>query len=144
MSKRGLRFYAYSQQQVGRPYGLGQADCLTLLLDLCEHAGVPVPESFEGVTRESYADLYRTDPRRANEILMQFLESVADPIPTERTITGDILVAVPRHQPDHEPFLLIRAGGDRVLGAFADRGRVDLGPIRGYQVLRAYRLRRPQ
>lgn len=141
MSRRRLRFYQFSRQHVGQPYTLGTADCLTLLLDLCEHIGISIPDSFDGVTRETYADLYASNPERAGRILLKFVCAVAQPIATNKTMTGDILFAVPRHEPNYEPFVLLHAGGDRVLGAFQDRGRVDLGPIRGYKIIRAYRLR---
>lgn len=140
MGKRtkGLRFAEFTGRSVGRPYKLGETDCLSLVLSFLDHAGVEIPDSFDGVTRENYPALYRVDPRRAKEILLRWITTVGEEIPPSHAFTGDILVVRVKGKEDWG--IEIHAGGDLALGAFAKQG-IGLETLRGYDILKAYRIR---
>jgi len=129
---------------VGAPYALGKEnegggfDCLSLILWFCEKVGIDPPESFEGVTRESYAKLYKLDRDKANAVFLRFIATLGDEIPASRAFAGDILVCTPKTSGGLA--VGIHGGGDNLLAAFESRG-VTLANLRAYRILKAYRIR---
>jgi hypothetical protein len=143
MEKKKLHFAEWSARHVGKSYGLGEADCCNIVLDLCDYLGVPA-EEFEGVTRQTYADFYRNDPVGAKATFARWVATVADQVDPAFISTGDLLEATLLHDDDlSHRFIAIYAGGDRILSAFDLKKRgIRTMSIRGYKIIAAYRLRR--
>ena len=67
-------------------------DCLNFLLFFYEDMGFVFPDQFEGVTRKTYAELWKSDNQRAKEIMKRFLFSVGDEINPHYMLRGDLLI----------------------------------------------------
>ena len=144
MKKRHrIPFTTWSLKHLGKPYRLGENDCLTLVMDFCKSAGVDVPDEFEGIRKDAYAEFYQRDPAAAHETFIRWVANIGDEINPSHAFTGDVLVMRPKGSTESKwPSVAIHAGGDRIIGAYADRRcRVELGPLRGYEVIKAYRIR---
>lgn len=64
---------------IGAPYKLGGQskddgfDCLSFIVNANKERGLPIPESYKGITLDSYADLWNKDRNEAKKILMDFI-----------------------------------------------------------------------
>ena len=98
-----------------RKYALGDPsrgiDCANLLFGVYEDLGLILPQEFEGVTRESYADLFRSDPAKASAIFYRFLWSLGRSVEINFSVRGDLMVFKRRN----EVFPGISLGGGNVL-----------------------------
>ena len=81
---------------VGIPYVLGGAasgrglDCFSSIYRYLAELGQDLPDEFKGLTLETYAGLFVEDPLQAKEIMVEFIDSVADPIDLSEAFAGDI------------------------------------------------------
>jgi len=127
---------------VGTPYKLGGwsreegFDCLSLMLSIADDRGIEVPEEFEGVTRETYAELWETNKKKAERLLFKFAASLGQEIPPHRAFAGDLLIA--KSKADGSLVLAIHAGQSLMLSAFTDTG-VDLVGLDHYEIKKAYK-----
>jgi len=132
-------FAELTARLVSRPYRLGEVDCFSTILVYLQARRVPLPAEFEGQTRHTYPDLYKTDPEGAKALAIRFLESVLDEVPPHTAIAGDILVL---RLPGNPPFLAIDGGNGQVVAASVEHGVRPLAK-RHYKVERCFRCPRP-
>ena len=138
-----LRFAEWSGRHLGKAYVLGLNDCLSLAIDFCEHVGIEVPDEFEGVTRDGYASFYKEAPGTAFRIFCRWIATIADRIDPAFIFTGDLMIVRPKSDGETKgEMVVIHSGGDRIMGAFHNLGRIDYSSVRAYDILRAYRLKR--
>lgn len=136
-------FSLWSQGRIGKSYELGKTDCLSVVLDLCGLLGVLVPDEFEGVPKAGYAEFYRKNPDGAMEVFARWIATVADEVHPSKMFTRDILLVRARTTGTGKVSVMIHAGRNRMMSAFAGRvRRVELALIDDYEVLKVYRLRR--
>ena len=123
---------------IGRPYQLGITDCFSAVLEYIASCGYQIPDSFEGVTRDDYADLFEADPGAAKALMVRFVDRLLDEVPPGHAFAGDILLLRLRGQ---LPFLAIDGGNGNIIAASESRG-VGVSPRRSYTTERAWRCRR--
>jgi len=140
--KKKLRMAEMTSGLVGAKYSLGNGsfsngyDCVSLLLDVAKKRNLPVPDVFEGITRETYSALWNTNKPRAKATLFRFLASLGEKIKPKFAFTGDLLIL--KNKETGELTIGIHAGGDKVLSAFTDAG-VALASLQAYTIKQAYR-----
>ncbi|MEW6670234.1 MAG: hypothetical protein AB1427_00940 [Thermodesulfobacteriota bacterium] len=138
MYNRKLKMAELTSKLVGSPYELGRCDCLTTVLYFCEAWGVPLPEEFEGITRETYAAVYSKDPDAAQAAFGRFVAMLGTEVPPERVLTGDFLILQARD--GQKTGVAVCAGAGNAISAFAGK-RVAVVSLRAYTIKKAYRWR---
>lgn len=127
-----------TRKLVGRGYILGTNDCFSLILNYLSMNGVTVPDNYEGISRDTYADLFTNDPGKAKKLMVSFLDNLLETVPSAEAFAGDILLLV---VPGELPFLAINAGNGRVIGAAPSKGVCQL-PANKYEIVRVWRCQR--
>lgn len=141
-----LKLSQFTARFVGAPYRLGGQrpaeglDCLSLILEAARHRRIPVSDEFEGVTRETYAELWETDREGAKKKLLRFVLSLGEEIPPSMAFAGDLLIIKPKKGGNgrDRSVLGIHAGNDLVLSSFTDAG-VRLANLQDCEIVRAIR-----
>ena len=141
----GGSFAAVIGRLVGRPYALGEMgrglDCFSSIYAYLGEAGQELPDEYQGLTLQTYADLFREDPGRAKEIMCEFMGSVADEIEPGLARVGDVLLLKCRTKPEAGPALGIHGGGGNVVTSSREHG-VTVYKLKNYTIERAWRCRR--
>jgi len=143
--KKRLNMVGVTSQFVGSPYALGHAsrsqgfDCISLLLAMANKMDLPVPDEFEGVTRETYPELWNTDKEKAKAVLFRFLATLGEEVKPKFAFTGDLLIL--KNRQTGTLTIGIHAGGDKIMSAFTDVG-IKVIDLRLYKIKRAFRWRR--
>jgi len=132
-----LRMAELTSQIVGKPYKLGEWDCLGVVLFFCDNWGISIPENFEGYTKENYIQLFIDNPKRAKEIFFRFIASLGKEVDPKRTMPGDFLII----ETNGETGVCINVGGGNILSALLEKG-IDVVSMKTYTVLKAYRWRK--
>jgi len=122
---------------VGKQYSLGTDDCFSLIIKYLRNCGIDIPGEYMGLTMETYADLFRTDPARAKEVMVALMDELMIAARPEEAFAGDILLLALNEAP---PFLAIHSGNGRVLAATEGRGVCQLS-INRYEIVRVWRCR---
>lgn len=128
---------------IGAPYKLGGHnakegfDCYSLFLAACDYWGAHIPDAFDGLTLENYAERFRQDPDGTKKILFRFLGTIGQEIRPSRAFAGDLLVTTVKGS--DIPGIGIHAGNDGILAAYRERG-VAVMPLRAYNIIKAYRV----
>ncbi len=97
--------------------------------------GVAIPDEYEGITRDTYKDLFLKDPGKAKEIMLRFIGDYLEEIPPHKALAGDILLLSLRST---MPFLAIAGGNGNIVAASVEHG-VSVTPRKHYTIQRAYR-----
>lgn len=143
--RKRLNMVRVTSQFVDSPYALGQAsrsqgfDCISLLLGMAAKMDLSVPDEFEGVTRETYPELWDTNKEKAKAVLFRFLSTLGKEITPAFAFTGDLLIL--KNRQTGTLTIGIHAGGDKIMSAFTDVG-VKVIDLRLYKIKRAFRWRR--
>lgn len=130
-----------SFKYLGTPYKLGGRnideglDCLSFVLSLANELKVEIPESFEGIDRANYEELWQTDPEKAKKIFIRFVSSLGKVIPAEKAFATDLLIITPKKGNIQ---VGMHAGGDCILSAFIDKG-IALASLRAFKIIKAIR-----
>lgn len=138
----------YTSKIIGRPYRLGGsadargADCFSSIWDyLFQRLGPEkLPEQYEGLTMNTYADLYKEDPEQAKCIMIRLMKDLLHEIHPNKAAAGDILRLECKLGDDVEvvDFLAIDVGNGKFIMATESRGLV-IWPKRFYKVRAAWR-----
>lgn len=123
---------------VGLEYELGRMDCFSMIINYLILRGETIPDSFQGQTMATYADLFKTDPVRAKEIMLDLMVFLLDEIAVVKAFAGDVLLL---ELSDYPPFLAIDGGNGVVVAASPTRGVSPIGKNL-YTVRRAFRCRK--
>ena len=140
---RKLRLAELTSRLVGAPYKLGGHgvdtgfDCYSLLLAACDFWNTEVPRAFDGLTVDNYPERFRADPDGTKQILFKALASMGKEIKPSEAFAGDILVTSTKGTNFFG--VGIHAGGDSILATYLERG-VQIMPLRGYNIIKAYRV----
>lgn len=133
----------YTSKIVGIPYKLGGmagengADCFnTIWAYLSERINLPV--EYEGLTIDTYAELYERDPDQAKCIMIRLMKDLLEEIPPHQAIAGDILLVNIKLGVSVADFLAIDGGNGKIVIATEEDG-VSLWPKRFYIIKEAYR-----
>jgi len=139
-----LNLSKLTAKYVGTPYKLGGQtiaeglDCLSLMLNIGRDLKIPLPEEFEGITRENYGDYWLTYPDKAKLRFSRFVSTLGESVPIEKAFAGDFLVFTYKDGPI---MIGLHAGQDLLLSAFADIGKIAVVSFRDYQIKRVIRWR---
>jgi len=129
---------------MGKPYALCSddgLDCFRLVVEHLRKQGVDVPYTFGGYSMDNYGELYTMDKKRAQGVMLAFLNKLLDKVPVSRTLAGDVLVCSNKNQPD-ELFLTINAGNGNMIAVTYSVGVTQLPiGVGGYMIEEAYRCR---
>ena len=130
---------------VGRPYALGDQgrglDCFSSIYAYMAEAGQELPDEYQGLTLQTYADLFRADPARAKTIMCEFMGAVTDEIEPGKARVGDVLLLKCRTKPEAGPALGIHGGGGNVVTSSREHG-VTVYKLKNYTIERAWRCRK--
>lgn len=141
----GRTFAALISRIVGTPYALGDhargLDCFSSIYAYMAEAGQELPGEYEGLTLETYADLFRADPGKAKEVMVGFMGAVADEIDPARARVGDVLLLKSISRPEADAFLGIHGGSGHVVCSSREHG-VTVYRTKNYKIERAWRCRR--
>lgn len=135
-----MNLSAISKHLVGRGYDLGTMDCFSLTLEYLILRGCEIPEEFMGQTRDTYADLFLSDPKKAKSIMIKFMEHYTDEIPASKCFAGDMVLM---SSAGSLPFLAIDGGNGNCIGATECSG-VRVLPMRFYDIEKVFRWRKAQ
>jgi len=126
---------------MGTPYALGSktGDCFSLVVSYLDFRDIPIPDAFEGVTLETYADLYAADPAGAKEAMVRFISQTLTEIPVHKAFAGDILLLQLKDS-EALPFLAIHGGQSSIIAASPECGVMPWA-IDHYIVRRAWTCR---
>lgn len=132
-----MKLSTLSKQYIGKEYDLGHCDCFSLVRNYLSDQGVTLPAEYSGIDIVTgYAKLWKLEPEKAKELMVNFFAEFTDKIPSFRMKAGDILhLALGTGH-----FCGIHAGNGHVMGASPEYG-VTLFKISNYQVLGVYRCR---
>lgn len=138
---RKLCLAEITAKYVGAPYKLGASsmeegyDCITLLLALAEDFGVELPDSFEGLTRDTYATAWQKDQDK--QLMLRFINFLGTE--TEHARPGDILIVEGKNG-----ITVGISGGNRsFLSSFMDIG-VRVISLQPYIIRKAFKWGRDQ
>lgn len=123
-----------SSHLVGLGYELGKMDCFSLIVEYMKMRGCKIPETFEELTLETYADLFIIDPAKAKEIMIRFMQSQTDELSIGECFAGDIALL----SCDDTIFLSIVGGNGTCIGATTEYG-VRVLPMNIYKIKRVFR-----
>jgi cell wall-associated NlpC family hydrolase len=141
--RKNLRLAELTSRLVGAPYKLGGHgvregfDCYSLMLAVCDFWGADAPKVFRDLTVDNYPERFRQDPNGTKEILFEALASTMKEVKPSQAFAGDILITSTKGTNTFG--IGIHAGGDSMLASYLERG-VQLMPLRGYNILKAYRV----
>ncbi|WP_041281518.1 DUF6950 family protein [Desulfocurvibacter africanus] len=135
-------FARLTSELLGREYELGRWDCFALVLHWLELRGVQVPEQFEGVGRDDYAELFRRAPEEAKALMGRFFDTILEPCDPRHVQPGDILLVRPLFS-EAPAFTVVYAGNGQALSAVEGIGTnkftlTRYEPVRGWQCPRQY------
>lgn len=147
MSKRPhICLAEITRAYVDRPYALGRAcseglDCFSFVYDYMARLGMDLPAEWRGLTLQSYADLYQSDPEEAKRIMVEFIGEHAQEIAPVQAFAGDILL-LQLTGTSTLPFLAVHGGQTVCLAASPEFG-VRPWDLHNYTIERAWRCRKP-
>ena len=98
--------------------------------------GIELPEEFNGVTLDTYKQLFQDEPAKAKKVMVEFIDSVLEPIPGYKAIPGDIYLLSLEKNP--LPFLAICAGNANIISVTESKG-VTVFPLKTYKIERAWK-----
>lgn len=135
----------YTSEILGRPYRLGGAagetgaDCFNTLWAYLQmrYGAENLPTEYEGLTIDTYADLYQKDPEQAKCIMIRLIKDILSEISPERAVAGDILRVECKLGVDVIDFPAIDAGNGKLLISTQDEG-VCVVNKRFYHIREAY------
>lgn len=140
-----LKLAELTTRLVGQPYALGSQqglDCFSAVVEYLRTRGVEVPADFEGHSTTEYKALFLSDPSEAKRLMVELVSSLLDEILPSFAFAGDILLArTPGSETLSQSFLAIHGGNGCMLAATEEKGIYPL-PIRVYEIVRAFRIRR--
>lgn len=125
---------------VGTPYTLGKMDCFMLIITYLRKKGIDIPEQYEGLTLNTYKDLFERDAQASKDIMIGFMDSILQPVMPRKAGPGDILLLKLRGRPKELPFLAINGGNSVVIFVIEEKGVVAF-PLRYYSMLRGWTCR---
>lgn len=134
----------YTSTITGLPYKLGGpadvkgADCFSVVWDYLLYKNINLPNEYEGLTIDTYAQLYRTDPEQAKCIMIRLMKDLLMEIPPHSAVAGDILRLECKLGADVVDFLAIDGGNGRFIMA-TEKSGVTIWKKRFYNVREAYR-----
>lgn len=144
VGKKSKRLAILTSNLVGAPYKLGGQtvdeglDCLSVVDYVANFWDQPLPDEFEGMTRENYKACYEADPVGAKKTFLRLVKTLGHEIlPTSGAFAGDLLVIQVKGKPETIG-VGIHAGNNLCLSAFELHG-VALVDLRAYEILHVYR-----
>jgi len=125
---------------IGLEYELGKVDCFSIIIVYLRAMKVKLPSEFEGLTLDTYAELFKKDPDNAIATMLNCLDSISQPVPPHKAQPGDILLLKLRSVGSRQQFISpgINAGNGHVIVAMKNQG-VVMVPLRYYTRLRGWK-----
>jgi ClpP class serine protease len=127
---------------LGKKYALANGagvDCFSIIYNyakLCDYHHLPV--NFEGLTMDSYGDLYLENPEKAVEIMRKYMDETYDKVLDSVPKYGDILLVKLRKR--GHPFLGIYAGSGNLFSALTTKGTA-VCKLSDYSIISKYRFK---
>lgn len=139
-----IKWATVTSKYTGKPYKLGEMDCLGILVSILRDIGVDLPADTEidGINADNYVKLWQEDPPRAKKMMVKFAESVADEVPLGKRRTGCLLLlSVKNPYKNKYPydFIAIQVG-DKIVSANESHG-VGAFPLSFFHIKKCYVLR---
>jgi len=110
---------------VDKSYALGDMskgyDCLNYLVSFYSELGVEIPREFEGETLETYPQLWKTNPKKAQQIMAKLFDTFGEEISQDYMARGDLLIFEGK---EFAIFPGIYLGNDNVLIVFEEGSHV--------------------
>lgn len=130
---------------ISKPYALGTPgqglDCFSLVYDyLKTRMGDQIPDTFRGLTLDTYGEVFQADPVGAKSIMVDFISEHLQEIPPGMAFAGDILL-LQLTGTDTMPFLAIHGGQSQAVAASPEYG-VRPWSLSHYTIKRAWRCHR--
>ena len=112
-----MNFLNISKKFVGQPYELGKCDCFTMVMDYLRLYGLKIAknETFNGVSIENYADLYRNNTGTIDHAA-DWLATKCKEVKPHESLCGDIL--------------FLEENGNKFLGIDGGNGKI-IAPVIG-------------
>ena len=125
---------------IGLEYQLGHVDCFSIIIVYLRAMKVELPSQYEGLTLDTYAELYKESPDKAKTAMLDFLDTIGTPVAPNRVQPGDILLVRLRAVGTKQQFAFpaINAGNGHLILASEKHGVVML-PMKYYRRLRGWK-----
>jgi len=138
MKKQTPKLSRFTKQIVNRKYDLGQCDCFSLILDYLKFQQVDYPDSFKEVTRETYPDLFKSDPDQAKSLMVEFINELLDEKKRAFRSPGDVLLIRLKNS---DSLSLAIDGGNSTAVCVSQELGVMVASIEFYDVLRCWSIK---
>lgn len=132
-----------SSELVGNSYqlcGENGLDCFSLIKKYLEIRGFKLPATFKGYGLSNYASLFRTDPARAKDIMLEFMQSISTEMKPYETFAGDVLL-IKLKRSNESSFLAID-GGNGICIVASEVDGVCTVSAKYYDIERVFRCQR--
>lgn len=119
-------FVKIMQHFIGKPFkagGFGQGggfDCLGFVVAFQAMRGINMPRHFAQYDEQNYSELYLNDREKAEDILIEYLNSFAMQIDIKHILAGDIILF--KSDKDQLRFVAIYLGNNQYASSFINHG----------------------
>lgn len=121
-----------TSEVVGKSYELGCTDCFALIIYYLQKQGVPIPDEYEGITLETYADFYKKDPENTLRLMVGFINRLLVSVHPNKAPPGSIYLLSLKGR-DVPSFLALDGGNTNVVFATEERGIIVM-PLSHYEI----------
>ncbi len=111
-------------------------DCFSFILNILEDYGYKLPDKFEGLTRNSYVDLWYSNRKKALKTIENFLLSITIKKKITELRSGDIIFV--NHKKLNEKSFMLYAGNSKAIIVNPKFGVIAM-PIREVDVISVYK-----
>lgn len=108
-----------------------------LILLYLEKYGFKIPDSFQNLTKDNYADYYKKNPINAKKIMIAFMDKYLMPVNINLIIPGDIGL-MEYYKNNYPEFLSIISGNAKIICSEPNKG-VLVTSIKEYNIKKAWR-----
>lgn len=122
-----IKFSEVVSKYIDKGYELGSwgpdsYDCMSFIYSFYKDLNVDLKDSYQGVTKNSYVDIYRNDEIRAKSLLREWFDSLGEEVDINYSIPGDLILV------DKEGLfaVLINIGNGNFMGVHTPKGVITL------------------
>ena len=93
---------------MGKPFR--EFGCIDFVVAFMQDIGKPLPESIDGIDDKNYAELVRSDIKKAQVTMLKAFRKIGKPASTKYPKIGDLLIIYQRHSKVMYPAVAIGNG----------------------------------
>lgn len=92
-----MKFVSMIKRYIDKPFvpgGIGpdSYDCMGLVYAYCRDMQKPIPDTFEDLTLDNYAEFYMANKEKVEKVLVDYFGTIGTEVNVKEIIAGDLLV----------------------------------------------------